>query len=298
MKKIGLDLGNSSMKIVAGEKDQLIYRRIRSLATLKSEDNNHVVDMGQSVHFGVGSPLIEQDKTDRKYLEESILLAVYESYGAGAHEIALGLTLPINLYKLSKEPFKAQIEAMNVLKGKVNGLEVQAELKKVNIQAEGLAAFYALMPEIPKGPILFIDLGHRTTDMIAANIDSENGKWRLEGSESLQCGGYELLNDLQNALYPKTKTFFSTQQIEQIMAAGGKVGRLQIESLYKEALSERVADMEKAIHQLFNDLYFREVYLCGGAAPLFAACYDKDNLTVLKDNKMMYSNAVGSYLKL
>lgn len=299
MNKIGLDLGNSSIKVVGGEKDSLIYKRIRSLATEISEDTNYVVNLnGEVIHFGVGEPLIEHDKTNRRYLAHSILLSAYETYGPGEHEIALGVTLPINLYKLRGESFKANIEGLGELQGVVNGASISIKIKKVIVQPEGLAAFYALMPEIPKEAILFIDLGHRTTDIVAVNINTDTGKWKIEGSHTLQTGGYELLGDLQNALYPVTNTFFSTQQIEQLLAAGGKVGKVQIDSLYKEALSDRVNTMVKEINQTFNDMMHRQIYICGGASEMFAACYGQDNLQVIKDKKMIYSNAVGSYLKL
>lgn len=299
MEKLGLDLGNSSMKIVGGEKENLIFKRIRSLATTDSEDNNHVVSMdNQTIYFGVGTSLIENDKTERAYLKESILLAAYEIYGAGEHEIGLGLTLPINLYKLTKDTFKQQIEAFKTLKGLVNGRSVTVNLEKVNIQAEGLAAFYALMPEIPKGPILFIDLGHRTIDIIAANIDTDTGKWKLETPYTIQKGGYDLLNKLQGTLYLKLKNFFTVEQIEQIIAAGGEVGGLNIADIYQEALQEEINLIVKEIQNFYTDLLYRKVYICGGAAPMFKACYEYENLTVIQEDKMIYSNAVGSYLKL
>lgn len=299
MEKLGLDLGNSSMKIVGGEKNDLQFVKIRSLAATESEDSNHVVTIGEeSIHFGVGTPLIEHDKTSRKYIAHSILLAAYEVYGTGEHEIALGMTLPISLYKLTKEKFKEQIEAFKSICGVVNGKKVTVNIKNVNIQAEGLAAFYALMPEIKKEAILFVDMGHRTTDIIAANIDPNTNKWVIEGSYCMQVGGYELLNDLQNALYPHTKTFFSTQQIEQILSTSGKVGKLKLDTIYHEALKETVEKMTKEIHQAFNDMPHREIYLHGGAAPLFTSCYTGDNLHVIEGEKMIYSNAVGSYLKL
>lgn len=299
MEKLGIDLGNSSMKIVGGDRENLIFKRIRSLATTESEDTNHVVTFnGETVCFGVGETLVEHDKTERKYLEHSILLAVYEIYGPGEHEIDLGMSLPISFYKHKKDSFKQKIESFKNLKGYVNGRSVSVNLEKVIIQAEGLAAFYALMPEIPKGPILFIDLGHRTTDIIAANVDTETGKWKLEGDLPIQKGGYELINKLQEALIPKTNEFFSVQQIEQFIASGGRIGTLQIDTLYQEALQETINGMCKQIHQKFNDMLYREIYICGGAAPMFAACYHGDNLTVIKEDKMIYSNAVGSYLKL
>ena len=299
VEKIGLDLGNSSMKIVGGEKEDLIMKRVRSLATTKSEDNNYIVEAGEeTVHFGVGTSLIEQDKTERKYLKESILLATHEIYGAGDHEIAIGLTLPINLYKLMRDPFKQQIEAFKAIKGTVNGHKISANIIKVNVQAEGLAAFYALMPEIPKGPILFIDYGHRTIDIIAANINEETGKWQIEGDYTIQQGGFELLADLEGTLYMHTKTIFSIQQIEKIISTGGKIGKLDVATLYEQALKERIAEVLKEISQVFNDMQHRQLYICGGAAPIFAACYKQDNLHVVDKEKMMYSNAVGSYLRL
>lgn len=299
LNKIGLDLGNSSMKIVGGDKDNLIYKRIRSLATTSSQDANYVVDLnGEVVYFGVGDPLIENDKTERKYLAQTLLLAAYEIYGPGEHQIELGLTLPINLYKLMADSFKEKIESFKELQGVVNGSDVYIDIQKVIVQPEGLAAFYALMPDIPKEAILFIDLGHRTMDIVAVNVDADTGKWKIEGSHTFQKGGYELLGDLQSALYPVTKTFFSTQQIEQLLAAGGKVGNLQIESLYKEHLSKRVHAMVKEIIQVFNDMMHRKIYMVGGASEMFAACYEDDNLEVLEDKKMIYSNPLGSYLKL
>lgn len=298
-KKLGLDLGNSSMKVVGGEGDTLIYKRARSLATTNSDDTSQVVDIdGEVVYFGVGTSLIEHDKTDRKYLAHSILLAVYEVYGPGEHQVALGVTLPIDLYKLMKDTFRKKVEELKKISGKVNGKAIDITIKSISIDAEGLIAFYALMPEIPKGPILFIDMGHGTTDVIAANVDMETKKWRIEGSQSFHFGGFNLLTELRGPLYAETKTFFTVTEIEQYIANGGKIGRTQINSLYKAALSAKVNEMFKDINQVFHDMSFREIYICGGCAPMLEACLEEDNIHIIPDQKMVYSNAVGSYLKI
>lgn len=299
LNKLGLDLGNSSMKIVGGEPDNLIYKRILSQATKHSQDSNYIVDLnGEIVYFGVGDPLIEQDKTNRKYLEHTLLLAAYEIYGPGEHQIELGLTLPINLYKLMGEYFKAKIEAIKELQGVVNGSNVYIDIQRVIVQPESLAAFYALMPEIQKEAILFVDLGHRTTDIVAINVNNETGRWKIEGSHTLQVGGYDFLCDLQGPLYMAEQTLFTPQQIEQRLSMGGQVGNTKIPSLYKAALTDRVNAMIKEMMQVFNDMNHRKIYLVGGAAEMFEACYEGDNLEVLQDKKMIYSNPLGSYLKL
>lgn len=297
MKKIGIDLGNSSIKAAVITKGEVKTTLVKSLATIDSEDTNNIVNIaGQNVYFGVGTPLIENDKTKRKYLEESILLMCYKLYGPGVHEIELGLSLPINLYKLSKELYKSKLEAIGEIMGRVNSDDITCKLKRVEIFAEGLSAFYALQPEIPKENILFIDIGYRTTDTLCIGV--EQGKWIMQGSSTLETGAYDMIELLKGPIYEQTGVFFTTSQIEAYLTENRMIGAYDINSSL-EVLKPLVEAAMKQIEQLYNDTPVRHLYFIGGGSKLFTSQLEGYRYTLLKnEDKLIYSNSVGNYMKL
>lgn len=299
MKKLGIDLGNNSIKaaiVVDGEVKKAL---VKSLATTDSDDLNNVITYkGINVHFGVGAPLIENDKTQRRYLEESIMLMTHALYGPGEHEIELGCSLPINLYKLAKDDYKEKLEAIKELSGKVNGCDILIRLKRVEIYAEGLSAFYALQPEIKKENILFIDIGFRTTDILSIGV--VNGKWKMEGSKTIGKGAHDLIEQLKGPAYTAKKIFFTTEQLDEYIVNDQLIGEYDLKSDFI-AFKPIVTSVMKEIEQYFNDVRVRKLYFLGGGSKLFTSQLPGEGFdyTLLEnDQKLIYSNAVGNYLKL
>jgi len=299
IKRLGLDFGNSSMKIVGGEGENIIQKRIKSLATTDSMDSNHIVEIGDKVVcFGIGTPLVTQDKTKREHLAHSILLATYEAYGPGSHVINLGTGLPIDLYKTKKDMFEKLIRDIGDIKGDINGNKVDVVLKDIKVSAEGLAAFKAIMPEIKKDEnILIVDVGLRTTDVISASI--ENGKWKIDGYSTISTALYDCYDVLRYRLFDLTDVLLTPEQLEDKIINGGTLNEIDIAANYN-ICSEIVTDVFRRIQLKFNDLYARKVYFLGGGAELFNtnATFIKNKDMPKSKDKQIYSNAVGYYLSI
>lgn len=300
MKKLAIDFGNSSFKIVGeGKKPlDLHYKTIKALATTDSEDTNHVVTINnQTVYFGVGSPLVSADKTERAFIAHSILLAAYEMYGQGNHEIKLGTGLPIHLYKVKGEEYKEQLESLGTITGKVGKDEVSVTLKSVDVFAECLAAFISLMPEIPKtNPIILVDIGLGTTDYIGCSV--VGGKWKIDGSDSIDKGMYSCLDEVKKPVYKNTGIMLTVEQLEERILDKGIVKGTLIKEHYKAA-SDIVSDIFRRINIKFNDMAARDIYVLGGGAELFANVSKLENIKQIEvENKRIYSNAVGYFLQI
>ena len=295
--KLGLDLGNSTNKIVGEIEGEQKFKQVQALATADSQDKLNVVDIdGEIIHFGVGYPLYETDKTKRKYLAHQILLAAYKIYGPGPHEIKLGLTLPITLYKLAGEAYKKQVEALGEIKGVVNGIKVSVKLEKVNVKPEGLSAFYALQPQIKKQPTLLMDMGGGTTDILVLNV--AEGKWQLENTIQINKGGIELLEKISKSIYNVTGEMFTAQQLERRLLEGDTIGHVAISDHF-EAASDIVDEINREIHTKCNDMAYRNIICIGGGAFIYNKIAGLNNLQVITDDKqLIYSNAMGSFLQL
>ncbi|MGL5764249.1 MAG: hypothetical protein ACRCX8_01280, partial [Sarcina sp.] len=150
MKRLVVDFGNSNMKIAyRNEEGEIITHLIKSLATRNGLGTQNIVSYNNStVLFGSGIPLVEQDKTKRRFVEESILLAAKLcDITSGKVELCVGL--PLNLYKTGlKDVYQSDMSHLKSLKGDVDGVGINITIDSVKVFAEGFSAFIAYSRDI------------------------------------------------------------------------------------------------------------------------------------------------------
>lgn len=77
--KLATDFGSSNMNILGYYEGIERKSIIKSLSSTDSLDENYVVTYdNNTIHFGVGDPLVKVNKIERDYVIESILLATVE----------------------------------------------------------------------------------------------------------------------------------------------------------------------------------------------------------------------------
>jgi hypothetical protein len=310
--KLAIDLGNSNMKF-AGEVDgQPVFKVVRSLVSKNSLDTNYVVShAGKTLHFGVGDSLVEVDKTDRKYIKETILLGAYELYGSSekVREIDLALGLPLDLYKSSKkEDFEDKVKNLTnvVLDGEVNSEPMLIKVKSIKICSEGYSAFINLLPAIDKNySALIVDVGFGTTDAIGITYNKNLSKWQIDGYMTADKGLYNIYDAIKTEILDKekTKSITDVSSIETIFLNNPIVltekGEFDINS-YLYSATTVVDSLVTEINKKFTDMKSRKIYLVGGGADLM------DKITGIslphkqKVNQLtsLYANATGYLLQI
>lgn len=305
--KLAVDLGASNIKVVGMINNEIQYHTIKSCATTDSTDNNLIVEFNnRTVYFGVGEPLIKQDKTEREYIEETFLLAAFLVYHQNHMEVDIGIGLPLNIYKSSKkDDYQAKMDELvgTTLKGVVNGVPIVMGIRSITILAEGYSAFIAVMPDIKVSPALIVDHGYRTTDILAIAKDFED-KWVIEDYLTIDRGLYEVYMDIAKQFVDVNKIVLTPEQIEYrieksplIPVRGSKV---DIREYIK--FGNKVAEyIYNKIELKVSDIYTRDIYLLGGGASIMTIILKEklgDRVVVMDKTKQMYANAVGYFLQI
>lgn len=310
--KLAIDLGNSNMKFVGEVDGKPIFKVVRSLVSKNSFDTNYVVThASNTLHFGVGDSLVEVDKTNRKYIKETILLGAYELYGPSesAVDIDLALGLPLDLYKSSKKvDFENKVRNLTnaVLAGEVNGAPVVVKVKSIKICSEGYSAFINMLPSIdPNYSALIFDVGFGTTDAIGVTFNKNLNKWQVDGYITVDKGLYNIYDAIKDEVLDKEKTkdINDVSKVETIFLNNPIVltetGEFDINKyLYaaKEVTSSIVTDVNKK----FPDMMSRKIYAVGGGAKLFDSITG-DSLPhkqSIDEATSLYANGVGYLLQL
>lgn len=308
--KIGLDIGNSGLKIVGKIDEEYIYYNIKSLVSDKSAENTEKVQMLQSkpLFFGVGLPLVTQNKIERMYIKESIFLAVCKVYGENANGriIKVGIGLPLEDYKNenTRTTFKEDISQISYLEGYYND-EYYTFNVDVDIFAEGFSAFYYLMPELDKKyRWMIVDHGYRTTD--AMLVSYTNNKWIVENYATAYRGLLEMYNDIakqfsfetRNSVFPAEEIEFHLKNDIPVMLKDGSEAYFKNYINSAESTIKYIYNTELAI-KFGAAMEGRKILLVGGGSEITDKLLKKSNKEFPQDiMKRLYANAIGFYLQL
>lgn len=279
--KIAIDLGSSSLKICGEVDGKTIFKRIKSKVAFKSTDDNFVVTRdGRTLYFGVGEPLVRQDKTERSYIEEQILLAVNQIYGAsqGVTKIRLAIGLPLDLYKseTKKEKFETKMREIQASKliGDVNGEIMTVEIEDVIVCAEGYSGYLALSDKINTPlPFIIIDMGYRTTDVLGITPNGE--EMIIDAYTTVNQGMREVYQKIQQQFLDDTGKNLpvdtienaTIQNLEMKIVKDGKFEKVKMKDWTKYG-SRTLKYILTELELTFPDLFSREIYLVGGGATI------------------------------
>ena len=310
--KLAIDLGNSNIKFAGEVNGSPTFKVVRSLVSTNSLDTNYLVKhAGNTLHFGVGDSLVEVDKTNRKYIKETILWGVHEIYGASekALDIDLAVGLPLDLYKSSKKAdFEDKLKALtnSVLDGEVNGENMLVKVKSVKVCSEGYSAFINLMPTIDKDySALILDVGFGTTDAIGITYNKNLSKWQIDDYTTIDKGLYNIYDAIKGEILnkEKIKDINDVSAVETIFLNNPVVltetGEFNI-NCYLYSARPVVDSLITSVHKKFPDMKLRKIYLVGGGADLLDKITGSSLAHKYKSNTLtcLYANAAGYLLQI
>lgn len=302
--KLGLDLGNCTICAVGEQNGEYIYKYISS-----TYDNDvdvytkgDVIDIdGSIIQMGKknGSEFACINKYERLYLEHQILWAVsavYKELDETDFILDLGVGLPINEYGSDdkRELFHKELILIRNIKGNVDGKNINININKIDIQAEGLASIDAIYDYIPQNdyPTLIYDIGFMTTDVVTVNFDNNN--LHVQKPITINKGMNFIYNtifkELNNIGTVQTKTeldYYVRMNFETIKIKDGEVYNL------RNALMRRTNECRTILNDVNNTLGVRadnynKIFI-GGGSVLF--------LDILKDRKISGHVNIGNDLR-
>lgn len=296
MQKIAIDFGNSNTKIAyRDETGEINTFVIKSQATRNGLGSENVVTYDNcSVMFGVGEQLTEQDKTKRKYIEHSILLAA-KMCGITSGKVELAVGLPLSLYKTGlKELYQANMSKIKGLKGEVDGTAVNITVDTVKVFGEGFSAFVACSRDVSVAPSTIIDIGYKTTDVVA--LSKSNGKWKIDSYCTVNKGMLDVYKDMSHALLGKG-IVLKEEEIESRLENNPVILTENENENLEEYLvfsNDTVASIYNQIKLSIADISNRMNYLVGGGANAIIELLPTKNKQVIGDKeKCIYANVLG-----
>jgi len=316
--RLALDLGSANLKIAGQIGNEVKFKKIKSKVSLDALDTNYVVKLGDRVLcFGVGDSLIQQDKTQREYIEETILLAVNQIYGDfdGILKIDLALGLPLDLYKSQnkREYFEMKINSMltKTLSGQVNGQDVFVKINSFKVCAEGYSGFLALHEKMDiTTPFLIVDAGYRTTDILSININQEDKELIIGNFKTINTGLLEVFEDIQKKFLNDTGCNYTAEVIEDriLNAPMVKIGLDSVNMKDWIKYGEHtVKEIFKTIQLSFPDMNSRNIYPIGGGAytindiieyMLSEGKINYKTEIIGTQNELIYANVAGYFFQL
>lgn len=306
--KLAVDLGARNVKVIGMVEDKVHMDTFKSLATTSVFGQKDVVDYkGTQVALGVGDSLIEQDKTERKYIEQTILLAAFKVFSK--HDlnnliIDLGVGLPIHTYKSTKKA-KLQLKLDSLvgtdLKGLIDGKPICVKINSAKILAEGYSAFLSVSNEIPKAPTTFIDWGYKTTDVV--NLALEDGNWVLQQVHTVPVGIFDILSIMKESLY-NNDVDLSQSEIDQYLRTTPVIPSQHGSISLKQYLTKGKPIVDKVFQELkvvMPNILSTNIYMCGGGTDIAQELIGNDYsniFTLPNEKKSLYANAVGYLLQI
>ena len=320
IKKLAIDLGSANLKMMTEINGERKFKKIKSKVSRNAIDTNYVVSTSTNVLcFGVGDSLIQQDKTKREYIEETILLAtglMFEDTDE-VIKIDLALGLPLDLYKADKkrEYFDMKLQNMKskTISGNVNGKDIIVKVNSITVCAEGYSSFLSLNNKMDMtSPFIIIDTGYRTTDILTIDIDMTQDERELVigNFKTFNKGMLEVFEDIQKQFLNDTGCNYSVDIIENriINSPIVKIGQEKFDIRdWIKCGSHTVKEILKNIELTTPDVISRNIYLVGGGSDLFHQISEyllnNGEININTEligtiNELLYSNVVGYYMQL
>lgn len=299
---LGLDLGNRNIKCVGEIDGEYIRYIIKSSVEFYSINNNLTVQLdGETdcIGFGVGEPLVVQDKTKRPYLEHSILLAIYKIYGSRIKKVKIGLGIPLILYCMPsiKTAYAQYLKAIRRLTGTVCGEPMDVEVD-IELLAEGYSAFYVLSPQIEEDSIILLDHGYRSTDVVSAH--REGDEWIIDAKKTYNIGLYEIYTAMGAAFLNDSNEQYSPETIDELILKD-RTFRINGIDYNLNDYAQHGEKVIKGIYNLINidfpDVHTRSPYLVSGAHKFLEPLIPLNQLKVIEEDNI-YLNAEGYFLQV
>ena len=336
---LAIDFGSANMKMAGIIEKKVIKRIIKSEAstsgTSKLSDKNIVEFNGRTVYFGAGNPLVKKNKTQREFVLESVFLAANAIYGNfdNNFEIQLAMGLPLDKYTSNeKDVYLNELnrEFLNKkFNGTVDGKNITIKITYINIYGEGYSGFLAIMNKInTKKPLLIIDVGYKTTDIIGIKYDTFSSGLIVDNYGTIEKGMLEILTDITKQFnHDNIKADYSPETIEYSVINNIDLQVGTAEGLRSISVNKWFKDGENVMSYIFNEIevkYFpdwknRNLYFIGGGVKIIKSIMDEiankdksmtinteelkedeinDNKYDKFDNTLMFANVNGYLIQL
>lgn len=310
IKKLGLDLGNSTIKIAALTDDNRKVTSyipsafdIRSGDIASSNDKVAIVTCNdKTIYLGEGISLNAVDKTTRQFFEHQVLYAAWRSFGAGSYVVKLATGLPIKSYKTKGAEYEEKLNEIVKIQGEVNGEKITVNIDSVKVCAEGYSSLISLDDSVSTmNPTLIIDIGYKTIDVLSVRWDDDRKSYVVEDFDSINIGLYDILRLMSERLLKEgadikpeelNKRLNSSNSIIRTTTGSGLLNLKTSLNLADEKYEEIIRELELRFGQLIQfDLLFT-----GGGSKIFLDGIGEGRLKHIKqipDDEKYYSNVLG-----
>ena len=296
---IAIDVGYGYTKATDGKKNLVFQSAVAPAHELLIENTNlsyltEIIREEKERYF-VGELVIKEGKKENimttlsreryKHITYDVLILTAARLLLDEKEdnknINLAVGLPIAYYKSQKDELKNKLEQIFIsvkvvldgIKDKVSinqNKHLPISFKKVVVYPQGAGALLTINSLPESGRILVIDVGHKTTDYVTAEINNRKLRPVTSLCGSIEVGVSNLLEMLAQKFLEKTGVNISDITAMDIVKNYGKIyfqGKelsfLKEVELIKENITQTIYDRIHA--QLREELNFlRKIYLVGG----------------------------------
>lgn len=321
--KLAIDFGSANMKsigMINGIEKRLL---IKSLASIDGMNDKYVVNFNnRKINFGVGASLVKREKTEREFVIESVFLNVYEIYGEldDEFEIDLAIGLPITQYKSNgRVKYENELRELYLnkkLTAKVDNKDITITIKFLKIYSEGYSGYVALYDEFQKDiPFLLVDVGYKTTDVIAIGKNKTIDKLMIEDYESINKGMLEIFTAIQSRFYDDTGMNYPSETIESAIIDNRQLKTYSDDGVklvdtrqWLKYGNNILTDIFNTIEIKFPDMKTRNIYLIGGGVEFIQRILNQiskedkhktlDVEILVNTEQSMYANVIGYYMQL
>lgn len=268
-----IDLGNSSVKAISGEKRINFSSKVNTKFNANKDFFDYVEMEEKIVYIGSGELDREYSKTEKSYFEQQVIYAMANLVEGNYKSINLGLLLPIaqlNLKEKYIETFKnKQIKAV------INGKPRRFELKNVAVLPEGMTSYY-ILKNVEGKDVVIVDIGNFTINISLF----ENGKLTANYTEPLGVFNfYRTIMELENSKGNR----YSEEDIQRLI-------KNEMIKVDKELYMNFLKDILNLIKPKCNLATYKSYFTGGGA--LLLEPYIK-NLPISIVDDALWSNVEG-----
>ncbi|MGL5765517.1 MAG: hypothetical protein ACRCX8_07745 [Sarcina sp.] len=160
--------------------------------------------------------------------------------------------------------------------------------------AEGFSAFIAYSRDITTTPAAIVDVGYKTTDVVA--LSKLNGKWQIDKFCTVNKGMLDVYKDMSHALLSKG-IILSPEEVENRLETNPTIlteGDNENLEEYYVFSNDTVAAIYNEIKLTIGDIFNRTSYTVGGGANAIHDLIPTKNKQLIGDKeKSLFGNAIG-----
>lgn len=275
---LSVDLGNYNTKT----SNKIIFEsRFKETDEVATGDEDIIEYDGRRYFMEQGQWDLDFNKVNKNYLP-CLFYSVVKSFPKYNNINNLGLVLGLPLSQLkNKDKLKESLEG-NTFNFKYKGKDKTISIAKVGIIGEGFSSIYTLSESERNEPILLVDIGGGTINV----VEYLNGK--VQRTKTLKYGMYRFYEDIWKEALSETRV-----EIEDVR------GLLESGRINDDIRAAEVKAKREFVERLQNDLKvfdpeFKEVFFTGGGAMTLKDELREQYQDCKFTNDLLFSNVLGN----